>query len=112
MNDQDATLEPTEIRDLLLKALDGLAAGLIDKPAAARISAAVKRAGALMATPPADRRRALAALAAELRQTDRTLAELLARPRPRRSPPRTSTPAMTNSRRARRRRQVSLGAQP
>jgi hypothetical protein len=85
MNDQDATIDPTEIRDLLLKALDALAAGLIDRPTAERLSKAVKRAGGLIGAPrdaAADHRRGeLAAILAELRQADRTLAELLARPR-------------------------------
>ena len=85
MNDLDATLDSTEIRDLLLKALDGLAAGLIDKPTANRLSQAVKRANALIGAPldaAADQRRdELAALVAELRKADRTLSELLARPR-------------------------------
>ena len=85
MNDQDSTIDPAEIRDLLLKALDGLAAGLIDKPTADRLSKAVKRANALMAAPP-DRatdqgRGELASIVAELREADRTLSGLLARPR-------------------------------
>ncbi len=85
MNDQDATIDPAEIRDLLLKALDGLAAGLIDKPAADRLSKAVKRANALIGAPrdgATDQRRdEFASIVVELREADRTLSELLARPR-------------------------------
>jgi len=85
MNDQDATIDPAEIRDLLLKALDGLAAGLIDKSTADRLSQAVKRANALIDTPldaaADDRRGELAAIIAELREAERTLSGLLSRPR-------------------------------
>ena len=85
MNDQDSTLDSAEIRDLLLKALDGLAAGLIDKPTADRLSKAVKRANALIGAPldgaTDESRDGLAAIIAELREADRTLSERLARPR-------------------------------
>ena len=85
MNDQDVTIVQAEIRDLLLKVLDGLAAGLIDKPTADGLSKAVKRANALMGAPldgATDQRRdELASIVAELREADRTLSELLARPR-------------------------------
>ena len=43
MKDQDVTIDPAEIRGVLLKALDGLAAGLIDTRTANRLSKAVKR---------------------------------------------------------------------
>ena len=68
-----------------MKALDSLAAGLIDKPAADRLSKAVKRANALIGAPldgATDQRRdELASIIAGLREADRTLSGLLARPR-------------------------------
>lgn len=83
MKDQDVTIDPAEIRGVLLKALDGLAAGLIDTRTANRLSKAVKRTNSLMRAShegaTADQRSEFASIVAELREADRMLTDLLAR---------------------------------
>jgi hypothetical protein len=83
MKDQDVAIDPAEILGVLLKALDGLAAGLIDTRTANGISKAAKRANSLMRASLKgamdDQRSEFAAIVAELRDADRMLAGLLAR---------------------------------
>ena len=83
MTDQEVAIDQAEICGILLAALDGLAAGLIDTPAAKRISKAVKRANALFRArregATADQRGEFASVVAELREADRILTGLLER---------------------------------
>jgi hypothetical protein len=83
MNDQDVAIDATEICGILLKALDGLAAGLIDTRAANKISKAVKCTNALLRArregATGDQRGEFASILVELREADRVLTGLLAR---------------------------------
>ena len=83
MTDQEVAIDQAEICGILLKALDGFAAGLIDTRAAKRISQAVKRANALLGArregATADQRGEFASVVAELREADRILTGLLER---------------------------------